>query len=508
MLCNSFYPPGFSPEFVNVILRVYILTKGFAGAILLYSALPLFRNEYGISGLEYQTYATISILPWTMKPLVGAIVDTFPLCGFRKKNYVILAVALGTLSIASLSFHTPIKLSTMFLFGGSFSVMMIDLIYEGEYSSIMAFKTGSTNMPSFVWACIMIGSVFGAIFVGPLGDHNQIRYAYPLAAIAILQLGFSLFSNPSHSFQNDKTLSKSNADLSESILTSKSIKYKPPITKKEWTLCISMAMTSLLLMVLLFTGKDYPWSTSAFACLCTICLHSYAYYVYHNGAFSKSMEQKAHQLWTYNLFMFLVEAFYINISGAQDFWYTADDTCVADGPHFNLSLYTTTVTIISAIAGVVAAGMYTKTLLKCNVRTAIQIAIVFQATTAFTDIIIAKRWNRSKLGISDETFFLLGDAVVTPVATMLKLIPMAILTSKIVERGKETMTYSLLAGFQNMGAVLSKIIGIALIQSFEIKTIAPNCFFDYYPALILFAHMIMPMLSFVLAYVMLPCSSQ
>lgn len=508
MFDTTLHLPGFSREFVNVIIRVYVFTKGFAGAILLYSALPLFRNVYGLSGLEYQTYSTIAILPWTMKPLVGAIVDTFPICGFRKKNYVILAIVLGALSVGSLSFDTPITLSTMFLFGGSFSVMMIDLIYEGEYSSIMAFKNGSTKMPSFVWACIMVGSVFGAIFVGPLGDNGDIRYAYPLAAIAIIQLGFSLIRNAHHSFKNDKILSYSNADLSESILTKTSIVYKTPINTREWILCISMAITSILLMILLFTGKQYPWSTAAFAGLCAICLHAYAYYVYHSGAFSKSMNLKAHQLWTYNLFMFLIEAFYINISGAQDFWYTADDTCVANGPHFSLSLYTTTVTIISAIAGACSAGLYTKTLMNRSIRSAIQFAIVFQVMTAITDIVIAKRWNQTKLGISDEVLFLLGDAVITPVATMLKLIPMAILTSKIVEKGKETMTYSLLAGFQNLGSVVSKIIGIALIQAFDIQTTAPNCFFEYYPALLLFAHMIMPMLSFVLAYVMLPCSSQ
>lgn len=508
MWCAPFCPKGFSDEFIGVILRVYVFVKGLAGAIILYSTLPLYRSEYGLSGLEYQTYSTIALLPWTMKPLVGAIVDSYPWGGYKKRNYAVLAVCISALSTFLLFIKTSVNVSTGFLFTSSFGIMMIDLIYEGEYSSRMAFRGGSATMPSFVWSCIMAGSVAGAILVGPLGDQGDIRYAYLFAAICILQLLFSIIVHPAKSFYKDKIKLKSAPELSENIIPNNERRNNPhdkeKILPREWTLCVLMAVVSIVLMTMLFTGSNYPWSTLGFSLLCVVCLHTWAYYVYHGKEQTVDGKKRAHQLWTYNLYMFLVEAFYVNISGAQDFWFTADDTCVTNGPAFSLSLYTTTVTIISAIAGILASMFYSRSLMKWSFRSAVQMAIVFQAASSFTDIAIAKRWNITHLGISDPLFFLLGDAVITPVASMLKLIPMAILTSRIVERGKETMTYSLLAGFQNMGVVFSKIFGLALIQSFEIKTIAPFCSFIYYPALILFAHMIMPMLSFVLAFVMLP----
>jgi len=510
-------PNGFAEPFVHIIARVYVFIKGLAGSIILYGSLPLFRSTFNLSGSKYQTYSTIAMLPWTMKPIVGAIVDVFPLGGYRKKNYAIIALVFGFVSLFALVFNTTVVFTTFLLFFASFSIMTVDLIYEGEYSSIMAFKGGSAGMPAFVWSCIMIGSIFGAILVGPLGDNGDIRYAYPIAALCTIQLIHSLISKPEDSFANDRVLfKKDNINLSEQMIQydddesrgTVSYRINTSISTREWVLCILMAGVSVLLMIMLFTGIDYPWTTFAAATVCIFILHAYAYFTFHNTSCSKREQKRQDQLWTYNLFMFLVEALYVNISGAQDFWYTADESCVPNGPAFSLSLYTTAVTIMSALAGIIASCLYTRTMMKWTFRSALQTAIVFQAMSAFTDITIAKRWNQTHLHISDEVFFLFGDAVISPVASMLKLIPMAILTSKIVEHGKETMTYSLLAGFQNMGMVFSKIFGLALMQSFGIKTIAPHCAFEFYPALIFCAHMIIPMLSFTLAYLMMPDTKQ
>lgn len=489
-----FTPPGgFDADFIRVIFRVYFFIKGVAGAILLYGCLPLYRNGFQLSGLEYQTYATIAMMPWSMKPFMGALVDTFPILGYRKKYYVVGAIILGTIFTFALSFDSNVRATTMFLFLAFFSIMTIDLIYEGEYSSIMAFSQGSTTMPSYVWTNIMAGSVIGAILVGPLGDQGHIRYAFPIAMISILQMLKSVLFRPEHSFRKDRVYDQ---ELTNQILR-QTTQPKTAITPKEWILCCFIVFVSFLLMVLLFTGTHYPWSTFSLAVLCAFGLHGFAYL---------ALEDK--NIWTYNLFMFLIEATYVNISGAQDYWFTAGPECVEDGPHFSLTMYTTVVSIMSAIAGIGGSLLYTRTLIHWTFRSAMQTAIVFHAMTAITDIILAKRWNLTHLGLSDDIFFLFGDAVITPMASMLKLIAMAILTSKVVQKGKETWTYSMLAGFQNMGMVISKILGLALTQSFSIKTVAPACNFTYYPALIFFCHMIMPLLALVFAYIMVPNAYQ
>jgi len=124
--------------------------------------------------------------------------------------------------------------------------------------------------------------------------------------------------------------------------------------------------------------------------------------------------------------------------------------------------------------------------------------------STFTDVLIAKRWNESKLGISDKAAFILGDAIISPAASMLVLLPMVILTSKLVTRGQESTTYAILAGFQNLGQTMSRITGISLMHTFEIKTELPHCNFEGYPALLVFAHMMFPLITIPLAYIMIP----
>ena len=108
-------PNGFAEPFVHIIARVYVFIKGLAGSIILYGSLPLFRSTFNLSGSKYQTYSTIAMLPWTMKPIVGAIVDVFPLGGYRKKNYAIIALVFGFVSLFALVFNTTVVFTTFLL---------------------------------------------------------------------------------------------------------------------------------------------------------------------------------------------------------------------------------------------------------------------------------------------------------------------------------------------------------------------------------------------------------
>ena len=49
------------------------------------------------------------LLPWTPKLVYGIFLDTFPICGSRKKNYIIIAgaiQALGSVVIALIKFDS------------------------------------------------------------------------------------------------------------------------------------------------------------------------------------------------------------------------------------------------------------------------------------------------------------------------------------------------------------------------------------------------------------------
>jgi len=51
---------------------------------------------------------------------------------------------------------------------------------------------------------------------------------------------------------------------------------------------------------------------------------------------------------------------------------------------------------------------------------------------------------------------------------------------------------------------MSRITGISLIHAFAIKTELPDCNFEGYPALLVFAHMMFPLITIPLAFIMIP----
>ena len=87
---------------------------------------------------------------------------------------------------------------------------------------------------------------------------------------------------------------------------------------------------------------------------------------------------------------------------------------------------------------------------KWKIRNIFYVTTLLRIIASVHDVILVKRWNRDYLHIPDKTFFLLGDAVISPVISMLSFMPMVVLISKLCVEGTESTTYSILASFQNL----------------------------------------------------------
>jgi BT1 family len=67
----------------------------------------------------------------------------------------------------------------------------------------------------------------------------------------------------------------------------------------------------------------------------------------------------------------------------------------------------------------------------------------------------------------------------------------------------EATVYALLAGFQNYGSNVSRSLGVGLINVLGIKTTVP-CNFDNLPFAIVLCHVLMPLLTLPLIFVLIP----
>ena len=94
--------------------------------------LDMFKNKYKLEPAYEQELQAILLLPWTPKLFYGIITDTFPICGSRKKSYIILMGMIqcaASLCIALIPFEDaePVAaLGTVIFFTGAFMDVVVD----------------------------------------------------------------------------------------------------------------------------------------------------------------------------------------------------------------------------------------------------------------------------------------------------------------------------------------------------------------------------------------------
>ena len=94
------------------------------------------------------------------------------------------------------------------------------------------------------------------------------------------------------------------------------------------------------------------------------------------------------------------------------------------GPNFDYTYYITTTGIVGAIVNFLAVMLYESTLSSWRFRTVLIFTLVVGCLAATVDLAIIMRWNIS-LGIPDNIFFLLGNAVFENLVGILYDIPLS-----------------------------------------------------------------------------------
>jgi len=216
-----------------------------------------------------------------------------------------------------------------------------------------------------------------------------------------------------------------------------------------------------------------------------------------------------------NLYMFASSMLYINIQGALDYWYTGNNDCVPGGPHFNYTFYVTIAHVAASIASLVGVVVFQAALYDWTFRGLFAVTTAVQLLAGMVDVVIIQRINLS-LGIPDEAAYLGGNAVIRPIVFMTAGLPGIVLTSRLVPTGISSTTYALLAGYQHLGHILSQQIGVVMIQAAGLATVMPTaaegteapgaetCEWGNLTLLVVVSHLVLPLLSIPLIYLLIP----
>ena len=88
-----------TPEII-AIMTIYFV-EGALGLARLAQTF-LLKDTLGLGPAEMSALTGIFTLPWTVKPIYGFLSDGFPLFGYRRRSYLVLAGIVGCLSYTAL----------------------------------------------------------------------------------------------------------------------------------------------------------------------------------------------------------------------------------------------------------------------------------------------------------------------------------------------------------------------------------------------------------------------
>jgi folate/biopterin transporter len=135
------------------------------------------KDTLHLSPSEAAALQGLVTLPWIIKPLYGFLSDGFPIFGYKRRSYLILAGIIGCLSWVAMGFIVHDSTTALlFTLLGSASVAVSDvvadsIVVEKSRSSEDAV-TGNTekagDLQSQCWGAAAVGGILSAYFSGSL----------------------------------------------------------------------------------------------------------------------------------------------------------------------------------------------------------------------------------------------------------------------------------------------------------------------------------------------------
>ena len=179
-------------DLTNILIPfVYFI----AGASMLAGIASTFyyKEDLGLTIVQVQFLASMSIIPWSIKPIYGLVSDRAPVFGFRRKPYLFLAGILG--SVGYLSLATWVQdfrgaLISVLIYAIGFA--LADVIVDGIVAERSRSQKEAGKLQSICRASLLGGGLIVAYISGVLVEVIGARNVFLVTAI--LPLFTSVFA--------------------------------------------------------------------------------------------------------------------------------------------------------------------------------------------------------------------------------------------------------------------------------------------------------------------------
>ncbi|KDO20616.1 hypothetical protein SPRG_12973 [Saprolegnia parasitica CBS 223.65] len=161
----------FGRPFLTLVGMVYFV-QGF-GSFSMLAIAYLMKDVLKLQPAASQAIMTTAGFPWAIKPLYGILSDSLPLCGYRRKSYLVLISILGLCAYFWLHLTTPataLTQITLLILLASLGTAVSDVIIDALVVEMSRLdpKNGANDLQSITWCMMSLGGIVGSLLAGPI----------------------------------------------------------------------------------------------------------------------------------------------------------------------------------------------------------------------------------------------------------------------------------------------------------------------------------------------------
>jgi len=465
--------------------------------------LPLFK-ELGIDASRQQLYMTMIFAPWAMKPFIGVASDLFPIRGYNKRYFAVYSILIGLVGCCVLlglyqsgsaeaakaagpeAVQNFADWIVICFTAVSYEAATLDILGEGKYSELMRkYPESGSSIISFKFGWSLLGSIITQSFVGPMSDAGYFHILFWIA----LMLSVTPFYPTLAGWIPEKKRTKDEPGMTK--LCSGCLFDKGSFQDKKTPFLIITACglaAPIMAAVTTYASLGVGLAVSGFL----LVGFTVATYFIFPPTFFKVF-----------LSIILSYCSNVSISSGLSYFYTADATCLPDGPNFDYTYYITITGIVGSVVNFAGVVLYQNFLSGWRFRSALIFTIVIGALAPMIDLIIVMRWNL-KIGIPDKVFFLFGNAIFENLVGILQSIPFSSIFAKIAPPGMESAVFAYTVGIANFCGMVSNLLGSGVLKWSGMSTVGDDCNFDSLPNLIVIFSILIPTLVGIPATFLIP----
>ncbi|GMP83791.1 hypothetical protein CsSME_00037582 [Camellia sinensis var. sinensis] len=153
-----------SPSFVVGVVLVYGVSQGFSGSFFRVATDYYWKDVQKVQPSSVQLYIGLYYIPWIMKPIWGLLTDVFPVRGYQRRPYFVLA-------------GLEVAVALVCLIGITGGVAIADVTIDACIArNSIEIKSLAPDMQSLCGFCSSVGALVGystsGLFVHHLGAQS------------------------------------------------------------------------------------------------------------------------------------------------------------------------------------------------------------------------------------------------------------------------------------------------------------------------------------------------